>query len=129
MALEKYTGCAIDIHNQRQLESSTVEVDRTSGAVDQHTMAKGFAGQSPGSPMMTIKVTNAVRSVGFDYDPGPDMLALAIVPLTIYVDGAFMRCTGIVQSDNFKKAVDANASLEITFKCEFAQWQQQALVL
>lgn len=123
MATEIYTNAAVDIRGQRLLEAATVEVTRQSNAIDQNTLAKGWAGKSPGARKMMIKITNGVRAAGIEYDPGPDILSLAGVAVTIWAASSFLTTVGIVNSDSFKKGVDQNASLEMDIEAEFAQWQ------
>lgn len=121
----RYTNCAIDVRGQRLLQAADVDVTRHTNSIEQNTMALGWAGESPGASRMDIKVSNAVPAAGMEYDPGPDAAALTLVPITIHLDdGSFLTTEGIVQSDNFKKAVNANATLEISFKAKFAQWQR-----
>lgn len=121
----RYTNASVDVRGQRLLEAADVEITRHTNSIEQNTLAKGWAGESPGASRMDVKITNGVPSAGIEYDPGPDAEALALVPITIHIDdGSFLTTEGIVMSDNFKKAVNANASLEITFKAKFAQWQR-----
>lgn len=123
MAIEIYTNCAVDIRGQRLLEAADVSVERQSNSHEQNTLAKGWAGESPGPAKMMIRITNGVKAAGFEYDAGPDIAALADVPFTIYAAGRFLTSSGIVQTDKFDKGVDKNASYEISFKAKMAQWQ------
>lgn len=122
MGSELYTNAAVDIRGQRLLEASTVEIDRASGAVDQMTLSKGWAGKSPGSRKMTVKITNGVLAAGWEYDGGSDIGGLRIVAFTIYAGSRFLSSTGFVISDSFKKGVDQNASYEFTIEAEYALW-------
>lgn len=120
----RYTNVAVDIRGQRLLEASDVEITRHTNSIEQNTLLKGWAGESPGASRMDVKITNGIPSAGMEYDAGPDAEALNLVPFTLHLDdGSFLTSEGIVQSDTFKKAVNANASYEITFKAKFAQWQ------
>ena len=125
MGSSLYTNAAIDMNGQRLLEASTVEIDRASGAVDQMTLAKGWAGKSPGSRKMTVKVTNGVLAAGWEFDAGGSIAALLINSFTIYAGNSFLTSTGFIISDSFKKGVDQNASYEFTIEAEYAVWQSQ----
>lgn len=122
---ELYTNCAIDIRGQRALEAATISVERQNNATPQKTLAKGQAGFSPGSPMMTIRVTSGVRAVGFEFDAGPDMATLSDVPFTIYAANSFMTGTGTILTDKLDKSVDKNADYEFTIQAPMSQWQRQ----
>jgi len=125
MALDIYTNCAVDIRGQRLLEAADVSVERQSNSQEQKTLQKGWAGESPGAPIMMIKITNAVKADGFEYDAGPDIAGLVAVPFTIWAANSFLTSEGIIQSDAFTKAVDKNATVEVTIKTKMAQWQAQ----
>jgi hypothetical protein len=126
MGADLYTNAAIDMNGARLLEASTVEVDRASGAVDQMTLSKGWAGKSPGSRKMTIKVTNGVLAAGWEFDAGASIAGLKINSFTIYAGQSFLTSTGFIISDSFKKGVDQNASYEFTIEAEYALWNSNA---
>lgn len=124
-AAGQYTNCAIDVNGQRLLQASDVEITRHTNSIEQNTLALGWAGESPGASRIDIKVTNGVPSAGMEYDAGPSIRTLGLVPITVHLDdGSFLTTQGIVQSDNFKKAVNSNASYEVTFKAQMADWQR-----
>lgn len=123
MATEIYTNCAFDVKGQRLLEASSIEVVRHGNAIDQNTLAKGWAGLSPGARKMTIKVTNGVKATGIEFDLGPFIVSLEGISITIWAANSFLTTIAIVKSDTFKKGVDQNASLEFEMDAEFAQWQ------
>jgi hypothetical protein len=120
-----YTNCAVDIRGQRLLEAADVSIERKSNAHEQLTLAKGRAGYSPGAPTMEIRITSGIRAAGFEYDAGPDILALNDVPFTIYAANSFLTSTGTILTDKGDKGVDKNANYEFTISAKFANWQRQ----
>ncbi len=124
MAQERYTGIGFDVRGQRTLQSMEVTIDRDTNAIEQHTLALGLAGFSPGVPKMTVQVTNGIPSAGIEYDPGADMRALTPVPFTAHIDGQFMTFKGTVIKDSTKKGTDSAATLAFTVVADLADWQR-----
>jgi len=123
MAAELYTNAAVYIEGALLLQATSVQVARKTGAQVQLTMAKGFAGMSPGAPILEITFSNAVPAVEMEYDPGEVMKLLSTQAFTVFAGNRSLTTTGFVTDDTFKKAVNSEASLDITMMCEFAEWQ------
>jgi hypothetical protein len=100
-----------------------VQVTRKTNAQVQNTLAKGFAGMSPGAPVLEISFSNAVPANGMEYDPGDVMEQLQTQAFTIFAGNASLTTTGFVTEDSFKKAVNSEAVEDITMICEFQKWQ------
>lgn len=123
MALEVYSGSALYINGALLVENTTINVDRRTGAQNQMTIQKGFAGQSPGAKMLEISFDNAVPTGDFEYDPGDDMSGLRVVSIALFAAGRTLTTKGFVDSDTFKHAVNGEALLSMKMTCEFAKWQ------
>lgn len=123
MAGQLYSDASVYIRGALLVEATDVTVDRKSGAQIVLTMAKGFAGASPGAPMLEISFDNAVPFAGVEYDPGADMLALGPVPITVYAAGKQLATQGFVMEDTFKKGVNKEATLSMKMTCDFAEWK------
>lgn len=123
MAAELYTNAALYINGAMMLQSVSVQISRKTNAQPQLTLAKGWAGMSPGAPMLEVTFSNAVPAAGMEYDPGAVMAALGTEAFTIFAGNASLTTTGFVTEDTFKKAVNSEASHDITMMCEFAEWQ------
>lgn len=123
MATERYTNATLYINGAMLLESVSVQITRRTNAQPQLTLAKGWAGMSPGAPMMEVTFSNAVPANGMEYDPGAVMAALAEESFTVFAGNASLTTTGFVTEDSFKKAVNSEAAQDITMMCQFAEWQ------
>jgi len=123
MALEIYTLATVVINGAVLSEEARVTIDRRSNAQQVNTVAKGYAGDSPGAAMMTISVDNAVPSEDFEFDPGPYMLTLKPVEIKIFAAGRSLKTDGRITDDNFSHAVDSNSNLRFDARCKFANWE------
>lgn len=129
MANEQFTNAAIDISGQRLLMAEDIEIDFQSNAIDQNTLALGFAGKSPGPKKVIVKVKSAIPADGFEYDPTPAIAALGATPFSIYMCGVNNRYTrvatgqGTVTMATFKKGTGQNASIDFTIEAPFDTWQ------
>lgn len=124
-----YTNARMEINSTLMLQVTSLEVTRNSGAIDQHTMPLGWAGESPGSPMMNIRADNAVPSAGLEFDAGVYMASLTEVSVTIYLDNQTLTTRGIINQDTLRKGVDQNASYSFEMKAKFTPIQGQWLSL
>lgn len=129
MANTEYTNAAIDIGGLRLLQAESIEIDFQSNSVDQNTLALGFAGKSPGPKKIMVKVTSAIPTDGFEYDPTPAIQALGATAFAVYMCGTNNRYLkvatgeGTVTQATFKKGTGANASLDFTIEAPFQTWQ------
>lgn len=129
MAQGEYTNAAIDIEGLRLLQAETIEIDFQSNAVDQNTLALGHAGKSPGPKKVMVKVTSAVPTDGFEYDPTPAIMALNATAFSVYMCGTNNRYSrvatarGTVVQATFKKGTGQNASIDFTIEAPFTTWQ------
>jgi hypothetical protein len=92
-------------------EEQQVDVRRTSGSQRVLTVAKGFAGVSPGAGLVEIDVTNAIPSGGFEFNMGQKIMGL--IPLDVQVigpGGKSLRSKAFVEHDTIKHGVNQDAS-------------------
>lgn len=118
-----YTQAFVYINSALLAEEAEVRVARTTNASDVLTVAKGFAGQSPGAAMTTITVTSAVPAADFEFDPGRYMNTLETVEVTIAAAGKTMTLKGFIPEDGFNHSVNSQSQLEFTIKGNFALWE------
>lgn len=122
MALQLYTLASVYINGQLLSEEARVTVDRETKSQEVATVAKGFAGLSPGAAVTNITVENAVPAVGFEKDMSTIMKQLQVVELTIFAAGSTLTSKGFIISDNFSHAVNSESKLDFKFIGEFATW-------
>lgn len=120
---KRYTKAVVYINGNLLTEESTCTVKRTDGGNTVKTVAKGFAGRSPGAPMTAITVKNAVPSVDFEFNPGAFMGNTEPVEVSVFAAGKTLTVTGFITSDNFQHGVEAAAELEFEFEGGFSDWE------
>lgn len=121
--VQRYTKAVVYINGSLLTEESTCTVKRTDGGNTVKTVAKGFAGRSPGAPMTAITVKNAVPSADFEFNPGAFMGNTEEVEVSVFAAGKTLTATGFITSDNFQHGVEAAAELEFEFEGGFADWE------
>ncbi len=87
-----------------------------------NTVAKGYAGESPGAANCEIQVKNAVPSADFELNPGPFIASLTEREFTFFAAGKTLTTKGFIDSDNLSHATDTPAELAFECTCEFADW-------
>lgn len=121
--LETYTKATVYVNSSLLSEEASVTIKRMSGAQPVKTTAKGLAGFSPGAPMMTISVSNAVPSADFELDPGQMIADIETVEVTIFAAGRTLTTKGAILDDNFSHAVETASKLDFEFTGQMAQWE------
>lgn len=120
--LENYTKATIYIDGQLLAEEASVTVKRTTAAQIVKTVAKGFAGVSPGAAMIEVSVENAVPADNFELNPQKYMTGLDVAELTIFAANSTLTSKGFILSDNFSHAVDTQSKLSFEFTGQYAEW-------
>jgi len=104
-------------------EESTCTVKRTDGGNTVKTVAKGFAGRSPGAPMTAITVKNAVPSADFEFNPGAFMGNTEAIEVSVFAAGKTLTCTGFITNNNFKECANSTSMrLAFTFEGGESKW-------
>lgn len=122
--LQLYSKVAVYYNNQQLAEETNVTIKRVSGAQVVKTVAKGFAGMSPGSPMVEITIKNGIPAAGFEVGTiGADISQLKVVEFSFFAASKTLTVKGFVTEDNTVHNVDSPSELDITAQCQFADWQ------
>lgn len=122
--LQQYSKVTVYYNSNLLVEEVSMGADRESGAQVVKTVSKGFAGTSPGSPMMTIEIVEAVPANGFDISTlGPDMKNQTVREVTLFSAGKSLTTKGFVMKDSLKHGVDKESELSFSMTCEWADWQ------
>lgn len=117
-----YALCEVYLDGAKATEETSVKLNADSKAQVIDTVAKGFAGVSPGSKMITITVDNAVPSAGFEFDPSSHVGTLKVVELTLFAAGQTLTTKGFITSYSFQHSANSPSSLSFEFVGEFAEW-------
>lgn len=104
-------------------QEASVSARRMTNAQVIKTVALGFAGMSPGAPMMELDISNAIPAADFEFDAGPAMLSLQTVEICLEAAGKQMISKFFITEDNTQHAVDSPTKYD--FKCvgRFGNWQ------
>ncbi len=98
------------------VEEIEIDVTRTTNSQPVATVAKGYAGESPGAGMTEIDVQNAIPSGGFEFDAGPNMASL--IPVDVQVlgpGGTALKGKAFIISDSIRHGVNQEA--RYSFRC------------
>ena len=88
-------------------------------------MAKGFAGMSPGSPMLEVDIINALPQGGFEFDAGPYIASLQTIPVQVIGPGGkTMKGDAFIIQDQGRHGVNQQA--RYSFRCIMGIQQFQA---
>jgi hypothetical protein len=97
-------------------EESSVQVRRASNAQIVQTTAKGFAGVSPGAPMVNISIKNALPAADIEYDAGDVITSLAVVEIgVIHPSGKQLVAKGFILEDTFGHSVGSESNYDFEF--------------
>lgn len=121
--LQIYAVMNVVIDGTLLSEHAQASVRRQSGSNPVHTMAKGYAGETPGSKMIEFDVTNAVPAADFELDAGDWMIANKPVEFGVLVAGRQIRFMGFIISDTLRQGVNQEATYEFTARGQFAEYE------
>jgi hypothetical protein len=121
--LQLYTLAYVLVDGAILTEHASVTVNRATNSQVVNTVAKGYAGESPGAPNCEIQITNAVPAADFEMNPGKFMKSLQSVEIAVLVAGKQLTAKGFIISDSFKHSVNSESQLEFTFRGTFADYE------
>jgi hypothetical protein len=122
-ALQLYSLAYVLVDGAILTEEASVTVNRSTNSQVVNTVAKGYSGESPGAASVEIQVSNAVPSASFEMNPGKYMKALKEVEIGVLVAGKQLTAKGFIISDSFKHSVNAESTLEFTFRGAFVDYE------
>jgi hypothetical protein len=109
-SLQLYTLLYIGINGTLLAEEQEIDLARTTNSQAISTVAKGYAGESPGAQMIEVDCSNAIPAGGFEFDMGKSMFGL--IPIDVQVDGpggTQLRGKAFVISDTIRHGVNQEA--------------------
>jgi len=104
-------------------EEASITVNRATNSQAVNTVAKGYAGESPGAPTVEIQVQNAVPAADFELNAGPFMKALKAVEMGVICAGKQLVAKGFIISDSFKHSVNSESMYDFTFRGGFEDFE------
>jgi len=125
--LQQYAIAAIYVNGKLLAEEASVTISRDTKAQVVETVAKGFAGVSPGAAMMTIDVENAVPSADFELNPDnfwsnngfPTLVETAIFVGQLRV----LTTKGFIMKDDFSHSTSSPSKIKFTINAQFAPYR------
>ncbi len=97
-------------------EEQEIDWNRTANAQQVDTVIKGFAGMSPGSPMLEVDIVEAMPQGGFEFDAGPYIQSLQTVPVQVIGPGGkTMKGDAFIIQDQGRHGVNQQA--RYSFRC------------
>lgn len=121
-SLQLYTAASVYVNGSLLAEEASVQVKRATNSQQVITVAKGYAGESPGAAMCEVTVESAVPADDFELNPGKFMSELAVVEFTIFAAGNTLTFKGFVTEDNFSHAANSESKLSFSARGSFADW-------
>jgi hypothetical protein len=121
--LQLYSLAYVLVDGAILTEEASITVNRATNSQVVNTVAKGYAGESPGAANCEISVTNAVPSSDFEMNPGKYMKGLKEVEIGVLVAGKQLTARGFIISDSFKHSVNNESSLDFSFRGSFADYE------
>lgn len=121
--VQTYTKAVVYINSNLLTEESNVTIDQDSGSNEVKTVAKGYAGESPGAPMTMINVRNAVPSADFEFNPAPFINLTEEVEVSVFAAGKTLTVVGFIYKSNFQHGVGNAAELAFDFRGGPSDWQ------
>jgi hypothetical protein len=105
-------------------EEANCTLKRASNAKVIETVAKGFAGLSPGAAVCHGTVSNVIPALsGLEYDAGPKIIALTVVNLKfVRADGKGCAFQAFILDDDVAGGVGAASKYDFSFMGRFPQW-------
>jgi hypothetical protein len=104
-------------------EEASVSLDRSTGSTPAKTVAKGYAGETPGAPMCELQVSNMVPAAGIEFNAGKYMGTMTPVEMGLLSHGQQLQFKGFIVGDSIKHSAGGDAGYDFTVRGAFADWE------
>jgi len=122
--LQLYSLLYATIEGSLLTEEASINITRSTNSQPVNTVAKGYAGESPGAPMVEIDIDNAVPAADFEFDPGDNMATLTPAEVGVVGPGGKrLVAKGFIISDTLKHAVNSESMQGIKFRGRMPGWK------
>lgn len=119
----------VHLNGKHLLEEASVQITRNINSQAVNTVAKGYAGESPGAPICEMTVEGAVPAdAAFDSAQAWGFLksfdSLEVQEFAIYLsDNTTLHFHGFIISDSFSHAVNSESKCSFTVRGSYSEWQ------
>ncbi len=104
-------------------EEASVSMSRTTGSNEVKTVAKGYAGESPGAAMIELDITSMVPAAGIEFDAGKYMSTMTPIEMGLLSHGQQLTFKGFIISDTLKHSVSSESAYDFKVRGAFASFQ------
>jgi len=113
MALQQYEKGAIFLKGALLVEATNFHLEHDAALQPIHTMQKGFAGVSPGSPMTKGSVSSGIPRVGVELDYLQSLQDVEVIEFVVFAHSKKKKFKGYLT--NIKEQYGADRAAEISF--------------
>ena len=117
MALQDYTKATILVNGVVLIEATSISVDHKLGTQPINTIEKGFAGISPGSSSIEVKIQSAVPRVGTDIDFTGLARARTLLDVVLFARAKKVKTKGYIMDVSESYGADKAAEISCTLMC------------
>jgi hypothetical protein len=117
MALQDYTKATILVNGVVLIEATSISVDHKLGNQPINTIEKGFAGISPGSSSIEVKIQSAVPRVGTDIDFTGLARARTLLDVVLFARAKKVKTKGYIMDVSESYGADKAAEISCTLMC------------
>lgn len=122
-SIVNYALLFVTVDGQLLTEAGSVSFTRNGGGINVFTMAKNFAGVSPGANSCQVQIENAIPAAGLELDPGDAIFNYQIVEIGLIGPGGKTGITrGYIQSDSWQQSVNAEGKMSFSFFGSFPKF-------
>jgi hypothetical protein len=121
--LQLYTLIYITADSGLLSEEASVSLGRETGSAAAKTVAKGYAGETPGAPMCELQVSNMVPAAGMEFDAGEYMRTMKPIEMGLLSHGKQLTFKGFIISDSIKHSVSGDAGYDFNVRGQFSVWE------
>jgi len=104
-------------------EEASVTFSRETGSTPSKTVAKGYAGETPGAPMVELQVSNMVPAAGMEFDAGDYMAAMKPLEMGLLSHGKQLTFKGFIVQDSIKHSASGEAGYDFSVRGVFSKWK------
>lgn len=104
-------------------EEASVSMSRETGSSPSKTVAKGYAGETPGAAMIELDVTNMVPAIGIEFNAGKYMSTMTPIEMGLLAFGEQLTFKGFIISDSLKHSVNSESSYDFKVRGGFVDFE------
>jgi hypothetical protein len=121
--VEQYSNGDAYLASNLVMEMSEFRVSRESGSTPTKTRAKGYAGETPGSPMTTVEMTGKIPAANMELDLNDYINTGKKAVFTFFVGNRKLTCEGCIFSDGVNFAIDSEVTQTLSFRGGPSKWE------